>query len=71
MLLNKTTLFTEKVLVLGKKNIGSLYIDGKILYAASHEGKLYKIDMRSFEIETSMKNVHKRCLNVQVYIKIC
>lgn len=60
LLLNKTTLFTEKVLVLGKKNIGSLYIDGKILYAASHDGKLFKIDMRSFEIETSMKNVHKK-----------
>lgn len=60
LLLNKTTLFTEKVLVLGKKNIGSLYIDGKILYAASHDGKLFKIDMRNFETETSMKNVHKK-----------
>lgn len=60
LLLNKTTLFTEKVLVLGKKNIASLYIDGKILYAASHDGQLFKIDMRSFEIETSMKNVHKK-----------
>ena len=71
LLLDKTTLFTEKTLVLGKKNIGSLYIDDQILYAASHDGKLFKIDMKSFEIETSMKNVHKKCLIAQGYIKIC
>lgn len=60
LLLDKSTLSIEKSLVLGKKNIGSLYIDGETLYAASHDGKLFKISMRNFEIETSIKNVHKK-----------
>ena len=60
LLLDKSTLSIEKNLVLGKKNIGSLYIDGETLYAASHDGKLFKISMRNFEIEISMKNVHKK-----------
>lgn len=60
LLLDKSTLSIEKKLVLGKKNIGSLYIDGGTLYAASHDGKLFKIDMKNFEIETSMKKVHKK-----------
>lgn len=60
LLLDKSTLSTEKLLVLGKKNIGSLYTDGETLYAASHDGKLFKIGLRSFEIEASMKNVHKK-----------
>lgn len=60
LLLDKSTLSIEKKLVLGKKNIGSLYINGETLYAASHDGKLFKISMRSFAIETSMKNVHKK-----------
>ncbi|MDE7284291.1 MAG: hypothetical protein K2N85_12030, partial [Lachnospiraceae bacterium] len=60
LLLDKSTLSIEKELVLGKKNIGSLYIDGETLYAAGHDGKLFKISMRNFEIETLMKNVHKK-----------
>ncbi len=60
LLLDKSTFSIEKKLVLGKKNIGSLYIDGGTLYAASHDGKLFKIDMKNFEIETSMKKVHKK-----------
>lgn len=60
LLLDKSTLSIEKEAVLGKKNIGSLYIDGETLYAASHDGKLFKISMRNFEIEYSMKNVHKK-----------
>lgn len=60
LLLDNTTLSIEKALVLGKKNIGSLYIDGETLYTASHDGKLFKIDMRSFDVDTSMKNVHKK-----------
>lgn len=60
LLLDKSTLSIEKKLVLGKKNIGSLYIDGETLYAASHDGKLFKIGMSNFEIESSMKNVHKK-----------
>lgn len=60
LLLDKSTFSIEKELVLGKKNIGSLYIDGEILYAASHDGKLFKINMKNFTIETSMKNVHKK-----------
>lgn len=43
LLLNKTTLTIEKELVLGKKNVGSLFLDGDTLYAASHDGKLFKI----------------------------
>ena len=60
LLLDKSALSIEKELVLGKKNVGSLYIDGETLYAASHDGKLFKISMRNFEIEFSMKNVHKK-----------
>lgn len=60
LLLDKSALSIEKTLILGKKNIGSLYIDGETLYAASHDGKLFKISMRNFEIESSMKKVHKK-----------
>ncbi|MCI9127890.1 MAG: hypothetical protein HFG28_12040 [Eubacterium sp.] len=60
LLLDKSTLSIEKELVLGKKNIGSLYMDGETLYAASHDGKLFKISMRNFEVETLMKKVHKK-----------
>ncbi len=60
LLLDRVTLSIEKKLVLGKKNIGSLYIDGEDLYVASHDGKLFKISMENFEIKTSIKNVHKK-----------
>ena len=60
LLLDKSGLSIEKKLVLGKKNIGSLHIDGVTLYAASHDGKLYKIGLRNFDIESSMKNAHKK-----------
>ena len=60
LLLDKSTLSIEKNLVLGKKNIGSLYIDGETLYAASHDGKLCKISMKSFEIEALAKKAHKK-----------
>lgn len=60
LLLDRTTLAAEKELVLEKKNVGSLYLDGDILYAAGHDGKLFKINLRSFEIETFIKNVHKK-----------
>lgn len=60
LLLDRFTLSIEKKLVLGKKNIGSLYIDGEVLYVASHDGRLFKISMENFEIKTSIKNVHKK-----------
>ncbi len=60
LLLDKLAVSIEKELVLGKKNIGSLYFDGETLYAASHDGKLFKISMRNFEVESFMKNVHKK-----------
>lgn len=60
LLLDKSTMSIEKELALGKKNIGSLHIDEKILYAAGHDGKLFKINMEGFEIESSVKNVHKK-----------
>lgn len=60
LLLDKTALSIEKALVLGKKNIGSLFFDGETLYAASHDGKLFKISMKTFEIQSFMKHVHKK-----------
>ncbi len=60
LLLDKATLSIAKTIILSKKNIGSLYIDGETLYAASQDGKLFKINMRSFEVESLMKNVHKK-----------
>ena len=60
LLLDKADFSIEKSLVLGKKNIGSLYIDGETLYAASHDGKLFKIGMGNFEVEASIKGVHKK-----------
>lgn len=60
LLLDKSIFSLKKKLVLGNKNIGSLYIDGETLYAASHDGKLFKINMRNFEIESAIKNVHKK-----------
>ncbi len=60
LLLDRSTLSVVKELVLGKKNIGSLYLDGDTLYAASHAGKLFKIDLNSFEIETFIRNAHKK-----------
>ncbi len=60
LLLNKSNLSVEKKLVLGRKNIGSLFINAQTLYAAGHDGKLFKINMRSFEVGTSIKNAHKK-----------
>lgn len=60
LLLDRATLSVEKELVLGKKNIGSLYLDGDTLYAAGHDGKLFKIAMKSFIVEAFAKNVHKK-----------
>ena len=60
LLLDKSALSVEKCLALGKKNIGSLHIDGETLYAAGHDGKLFKISLRNFEIEASAKNAHRK-----------
>ncbi len=60
LLLDKSTLSIEKNLSLGMKNIGSLHISGGTLYAASHDGKLFKIGIGSFEVETLVKNAHKK-----------
>ncbi len=60
LLLDKLTLSIEKVLVLGKKNIGSLHIDSEILYAANHDGKIFKVNLINFEIDNMTKNVHKK-----------
>lgn len=67
LLLDKEALSIEKELALGKKNIASLYPDGEALYAASQEGKLFRIGMRDFAPEALAKNVHKkmfRCAGV-------
>ncbi len=63
LLLDKSTLSTPIKLVLGKKNIGSLFIDGEILYAASHDGKLFKINIKNFEVDSLTKNAHKKMFN--------
>lgn len=60
LLLDKLAISIEKELVLGKKNIGSLYFNEETLYAASHDGKLFKINMRNFEVEFLRKNVHRK-----------
>lgn len=60
LLLDKPALSIEKELVLGRKNIGSLYLDRDTLYAASHDGKLFKINIKRFEVESFIKNVHKK-----------
>lgn len=60
LLLDKATLSVEKQLALGKKNIGDLYIDGETLYAAGHDGRLFKINMRNLEVETFVRNAHKK-----------
>lgn len=60
LLLDKATCSIEKTLVLSKKNIGSLYLQGDTLYAASHDGKLFKVDMKRFEITAIAKDAHKK-----------
>lgn len=60
LLLDKSTLSIEKMLVLSKKNIGRIYIDGNTLYAASHDGKFFKIDLTIFQISVLRKNIHKK-----------
>ncbi len=60
LLLDKRDLSVVNQIVLGKKNIGDLYIDGETLYAAGHDGKLFKISLRNFEVETLARNVHKK-----------
>lgn len=68
LLLDKTTLSLEKTLVLGKKNIGSLCIYGETLYAASQDGKLFKVSMRNFEIGSLTKNAHRKMFKcVDIY----
>lgn len=60
LLLDKDTLLLERFMVLGKKNIGSLYPDGGTLYAACHDGKLFKIIPGSLEAEAVRKNAHRK-----------
>ena len=60
LLLDKSALSLERKLALGKKNIGSLCIDGETLYAAGHDGKLFRISMGNFEIQASTKKAHKK-----------
>ncbi len=60
LLLDKATCSVEKTLILSKKNIGSLHLCGDALYAASHDGKLFKVDMKNLEINAMVKNAHKK-----------
>lgn len=63
LLIDKASFSVERSLVLGKKNIGSLCFCCDTLYAASHDGRLFKIDMRDFEIESLTKNAHRKMFN--------
>lgn len=60
LLLDKDFLSLEKSLVLGKKNIGSLYLDGQALYAAGQDGKLFWVDMEDFAVRSVAKGAHKK-----------
>lgn len=60
LLLDKSTLSTEKELVLSGKNIGSLYVEGETLYAASHDGRLFKIRMNTLAVEACVRNAHRK-----------
>ena len=60
LLLDKKSMSVVKSLALGKKNIGSLYIEGETLYAAGHDGKLFRIGLESFEVKAMAKKAHKK-----------
>lgn len=60
LLLDKRSMSVVKSLALGKKNIGSLYIEGETLYAAGHDGKLFRIGLETFEVEVMAKKAHKK-----------
>ena len=63
LLLDRESMTIEKRLVLGKKNIRSLFVDGEILYAASQDKKLFKINLPKFEVHAIQKNVHKKMID--------
>ena len=60
LLLDKSTLARENSLTLGKKNVGSLLIDGDSLYAACHDGKLFQIDLGRLEVHASAHKAHRK-----------
>ena len=60
LLLDRDTMLSEKSLILGKKNIRSLYINGTLLYAACQDKKLFKIDLLQVQIVELQKNLHKK-----------
>lgn len=60
LLLDRETMSLREKLVLSKQNIRSLFVDDKILYAASQDKKLFQIDLSEFEIRKVQKNVHKK-----------
>lgn len=60
LLLDRETMSIRKKLVLSKQNIRSLFVDDKILYAASQDKKLFQIDLTEFAIRKVQKNVHKK-----------
>lgn len=60
LLLDRETMSIREKLVLSKQNIRSLFVDDKILYAASQDKKLFQIDLLEFEIRKVQKNLHKK-----------
>lgn len=60
LLLDRETMSIKKKLILSKQNIRSLYVNDRILYAASQDKKLFKISLPEFEILKVQKNIHKK-----------
>lgn len=60
LILNNTTFAVEKEFELSRKNIRSLCIDHEILYVASQDKKLIKINLENLKVDHIKRNVHKR-----------
>lgn len=60
LLLDRDTMLSERKMMLSKKNIRSLYVNGTTLYAACQDKELFKIDLPKLEIVELQKNVHKK-----------
>ncbi|MDE7299629.1 MAG: hypothetical protein K2N94_12525 [Lachnospiraceae bacterium] len=58
--LNRESMAVEKELRLGRQNIRSLFADGRILYAAGQDKRLFEIDLTKFEVIRAKRNVHSK-----------
>ena len=60
LLIGKYSLAVEKEIVLGKKNIASLLIDGDIVYAAGQDGRLSKISLDGPQVLARRSSAHRK-----------